>query len=83
MSPSITSKVIKNLGKEFCKVASKTLFAGTLDAVNSTNSVIQLPPVSTGNGNKEAEKEKEHKIRKDPSTKKDIKWKGPTSPSKK
>jgi hypothetical protein len=55
---------------------------GTLDVVNSTNSVIQLPQVSTRNGNKEAEKEKERKIRKDPSTKKDDKGKGPWSPSK-
>jgi hypothetical protein len=82
MFPSITSKVIKKLGKEFCKVATKTLSVGTLDVVNSTNSVIQLPQVSTRNGNKEAEKEKERKIRKDPSTKKDDKGKGPWSPSK-
>jgi hypothetical protein len=39
--PSTSSKAIKTLGEDFSKVAPETLPAGTLDTINTTNSVIQ------------------------------------------
>jgi hypothetical protein len=52
--PSISHKIIKKLGEEFCKVAPMSLDLGSLNGSKTTSNIIQRPSASTSNRDDES-----------------------------
>jgi hypothetical protein len=56
-TPTISPKIIKKLGEEFCKVASKVHDPVSMTNTKTTSNIIQHPEVSRDNNNNNEEED--------------------------